>query len=1055
LFFPKSNLFLLIPKKIFMRKKISLPWLLIFLALPFTALSQTRTVRGKVINESSTPVPLATIQEKGTTNGVTAAEDGSFSITLTGKSPILVISSVNYEDQEIKVGGGSYYEVTLKGKGQMSEVVVTAMGITRQKRSLGYAAQSVDAKELTESHQSNLLNALQGKVAGVTITSSGGGPGQGASILIRGINSLSLSTNPLFVIDGIPMDNSASAQGTGGGLPASMSNRAGDLNPDDIESVNILRGGAATALYGLRGSNGVVVITTKSARAGTFRVNYSTSYGIDQVDKFPDVQSKFSQGTGFVYDPASFWPEWGPTVDKAIALDPTHPKELYNQYKRAYINGNQDRNTLNFSGGTDKASLNSSLSYFKQNGTIPFTWYQDISARLNGKLKFSDQFSMGASLYYINTDGNFYDANRFNENLSYWSPRWDVRDYQKPDGTQKTYRNNNPWYSAATNKFRSNVDRLIGSVNFEYSPFKWLTASYRLGMDFYTDARTATAPGPRGLPGEITGADDNGLGFVGEYRNNFRQVNSNLMLTFNHDWSSKFNTTLRVGHDLLDRSINQTAAAGSELSVWNLYSLSNTKVQTIGQYREQYRIIGAYGEFTASYDNYLFLTLTGRNDWTSSLEDNNRSFFYPSASLSYIFSDQIKVADWFTSGKFRVSLAQIGHDADPYSTSIVFVPDGSPIDGVSLWTQNNAAGVRDLKPEMTTAFEVGTDLSFLNDRLGLNFTWYQSKIKDLITAVATAASTGFTSITLNSGNIQNHGVEITLRGVPVKTKDITWSLLLNYSANRNKVLSIYPGLAQYTAGSSYGYAGAGPSFIIAPGQPVGNIYGTYWERYYGNKTEDPLHTDKSLPIIIGADGFPVRAPAADQKIIGNSLPKWIGSISSTLNYKNWGLTLLVDTRQGLQKYNQMDDFMAAFGIAKYTENRDQTIVFPGVHADGTPNTTPVYLGQGMGPDGHNYGDGYYRNIYRGVSEVFVQDASWVRLRTVSLAYTLPQKWIKGTFISNLTLSFTGNNLWLSTPYNGFDPEASDAITGDLTASSQAGFTYPQLRNYLFTLNVTF
>ncbi|MEO8820309.1 MAG: SusC/RagA family TonB-linked outer membrane protein, partial [Ginsengibacter sp.] len=664
-------------------------------------------------------------------------------------------------------------------------------------------------------------------------------------------------------------------------------------------------------------------------------------------------------------------------------------------------------------------------------------------------------FKMGTSLYYINTDGNFYDANRFNENLSYWSPRWDVRDYLKPDGTQNTYGNNNAWYSAATSKFRSNVDRLIGNVNFTYTPFEWMTATYKLGMDYYSDVRTATAPGPRGIPGEITGADDNGLGFVGEYRNTYRQINSNFMLTFNHDWTSKFNTTLRLGQDLLDRNIDMTAATGSELSVWNLFNLNNTKVQTVGQYIEQYRILGAYGEFTASYNNYLYLTLTGRNDWTSSLEANNRSFFYPSASLSYVFSENLKSIDWLSSGKLRMSLAQIGNDAKPYGTSVVYVPAGSPINNTALWTRSNSAGVHDLRPEKTNAFEVGTDLDFLNSRFGLNFTWYRSKSNDLITDVATAASTGFTSITLNSADIQNKGVELSLRGTPIKTKNVTWNLMVNYSANRNEVVSIYPGLKQYTIGSSFGYGGAGPSFILTPGQSIGNIYGTHWVRYSGKNPQDSLYIDKDLPIVIGANGFPLRAPGSDQKVVGNSLPKWIGSISSTLNYKNWGFTFLIDTRQGLQKYNQLDNYMAAFGIAKYTENRDQTIVFPGVHADGTPNTTPVFLGQGVGPDGVNYGDGYYRKIYRGVTENFVQDASWVRLRTVSVSYTLPSKWLKKSIISRATVSFTGNNLWLSTPYNGFDPEASDAIAGSLTASSQAGFTYPQLRNYLFTVNVSF
>lgn len=1036
-----------------MRKSTFLLWMVLMWSIPFTAFAQSKTITGKVTNQSNDPIPLATVQQKGSTNAVTADENGVFSITVTGNSPVLIVSSVNYSTREISVGNRTSINVQLQNTGELSEVVVTALGITRQKRSLGYAAQSVGAVEIAQSHQSNLVNALQGKVAGVTITSAGGGPGQGANILIRGVNSLTLGTQPLFVVDGVPIDNTTSSQGTGGGLPASMGNRASDINPDDIESVNVLRGGAATALYGLRGANGVVVITTKSAVAGKMRVSFNTTYGIDQVNKFPEVQDKYTQGNIGVYDPTSFWPAWGPTVAEAKALDPTHPDKLYHQFARAYKDGNQSRTNLSFSGGTEKATMTSSVSYFKQNGTIPFTWYQDISARLNGDLKFSDKFKMGTSLYYVNTDGNFYDANRFNENMAYWSPRWDVRDYVKPDGTQKTYGNNNAWWSAATNKFRSNVNRLIGNINFIYTPYPWMTVSYRLGMDNYTDARTATSPGPKGVPGEVVGADDNGLGFVGEYRRKYAQINSNVMLTLEKEWNTKLKTTLRVGHDLLDRSIDLTSAEGRELGVYNLFSLSNTSVQSVGQYKEQYRIIGAYGELTAGYDNFLFLTLTGRNDWTSSLEPDFRSFFYPSASLSYIFSDHLKMPSWISDGKFRISLAQIGKDANPYSTSIVYVPTGIPINNVGRWTRNGASGIPDLKPEMTTSFEVGTDLNFLNNRLGLNLTWYKSNSKDLIMDVSTAPETGFTQITLNAGEIENKGIEISLMGKPVVSNDFNWNVLVNFSANKNKILSIYPGLEYLPGGSSFGYGGSGPSFRYRPGYSVGDIYGRHWERYYGTKTPDPLFIDKDLPIVINSKGFPVRASTT--KVVGNSMPDWIGSISNTLGYKNWSLSFMFDTQQGLEKWNQLDNFMAAFGEAKYTENRFESIVFKGVHADGTPNTTPAYLGQGTGPDGENYTGGYYRNIYRGVTEEFVQDASWVRLRNVSLAYSFPEKWLKNTIINNATLSFTGNNLWLSTKYNGFDPESSDAITGDLAGSSQAGFTYPPMRSFLFSLNVSF
>lgn len=1037
-----------------MGKTIRFAGLLLMLVIPFSGFCQQKTVTGKITSENGIAVPLATVNQKGTNNTVTANNNGEFSISVSGKNPVLVITSVNYRPMEATVGNQSVVNVELEASGELSEIVVTALGIKRQKRSLGYSAQGVNAQEITESHQSNLVNALQGKIAGVTITSAGGGPGQGSNILIRGINTLYGSIEPLFVIDGIPMDNSTSDQGTGGGLPASMPNRASDINPADIESINVLRGGAATALYGLRGANGVVVITTKSGHAGSMRVNYTATGGWDKVDKFPDVQDKYSQGFSGEYDPESFWPEFGPTIAEAKLLDPTHPDKLFNKFGRAYVTGNEFKNSLSFSGGTEKANASSSVSYFKQNGTIPFTWYQDISAKLKGTLKFSDKFSMGSSFYYVNTDGNFYDANRFNENLAYWSPRWDVRDFKKPDGTQNSYGNNNAWWSVYTDKFRSNVDRVIGSVNFTYQPTSWLTATYMLGMDYYTDARTHTQPGPKGVPGEITGDDDNGDGFVGEYRRSYRQINSNLMLSATHNWNNEFSTTFRVGHDLLDRSIDLTAAEGQDLAVYNLFNLNNAKKAFIGQYKEQYRIMGLYGELTGSYKDLLFLTITGRNDWTSSLEEDNRSFFYPSVSMSYIFSDMFKLPDWISSGKFRASLAQIGKDAKPYSTSVVFTPN-DPISEVSLWTRDNAGGSHDLKPELTTALEVGTDLTFLDNRLNFSFTWYKSNSKDLIMDIPTAPSSGFTSITLNAGEIQNTGVELTIGGNPIKGEKFSWSTMINFSANRNKIVSVYKDVEYMPGGSSFGYGGSGPSFRLRPGHSVGDIYGTHWKRYYGSKTPDPLHIDKNLPTIIGDDGFPVRAAGSDQRIVGNSMPDWIGSFSNTLKYRQFTLSFMFDTQQGLEKWNQLDNFMSAFGTAKYTENRNDVVVFPGVLADGTPNTKQVWLGQGEGPDGHDYGAGYYRNVYRGVTELFVQDASWIRLRTISIGYDVPRSWLGNSFIKNASVSFTGNNLWLQTDYNGFDPEASDAITGALNGSSQAGFTYPPLKNYLFSLNVTF
>jgi TonB-linked SusC/RagA family outer membrane protein len=581
-----------------------------------------KTITGTIkSSDASQPLEKVSITEKGTNNTVVSDVNGRYSIVLRTDNAVLVFSFVGFTTQEIPVGSNSTIDLSLAtSQTSLNEVVVTALGIKREVRTLGYASQQVTSTQISQSKQSNLINALQGKVAGVTISSAGGGPGQGASILIRGVNSLDpgKSNQPLFVVDGMPVDNSTLTTGTTGGRGVQMPNRVSDINPEDIESINILRGGAATALYGLRGANGVVVITTKSGQVGSLRVNLTSSYSIDEVNKYPDVQLKYTQGFGGEYDSVSFWPAWGPTVEDARKIDPTHPATLFNNWKRAYSTGHQYKNGISFSGGSDKVIFSSSLSYLRQNGLIPFTYYQDVTARVNGQLKFSNQFRMGTSIYYTNTVGNFYDADRYNEELIYWAPRWDVRDYVKPDGTQKTYGNGNPVYYASTNKFKSNVDHVIGNVNFAFTPCKWFTATYLLGMDQYIDARTATAPGPKGVPDEIV-AEDNGLGFVHEYRINYRQVNSNLLLTFDHTWNGNFQTTLRLGNDVLDRTLNRTSAEGDELDVYNLFNLSNAKVVSISQYKENYRIVGAYGDLTLGYNNYLYLTLTGRNDWTSTL----------------------------------------------------------------------------------------------------------------------------------------------------------------------------------------------------------------------------------------------------------------------------------------------------------------------------------------------------------------------------------------------------------------------------------------------------
>ena len=1045
-------------------KKIFACIMLCCCLLPVLLKAQNPVIRGSVTaSDGGQPLPGVTIQVKGGTTGATTGPDGSFSLTVPNTNATLVFSFVGYLKQEVPLNGQSSVQVVLQADTRnLEQVVVTALGIKKEKRALGYAVQDVGGQELVTSKQTNVVNALQGKVAGVQISSTGGAPGQGSRIIIRGINSLdpTKSNQPLFIIDGIPMDNdtytSAGVDDTRG-----MSNRAADINPDDVESISILRGGAATALYGLRAANGAVVITTKSGRAGRLTVSLTSTYGFENVNKTPDVQTRFSQGYQGVYDPANFWPSWGPTVEQAKQLDPTHPAALFDNYKGAYRTGKQVRNTVNMSGGTEKAVFAASFSQLNQDGVIPFSDYKNYAAKLNGELRFSEKFKVGASMNYINSGGTRVNADRYGEQLIYWSPRWDVADYIKPDGTQKTYRagTDNPIYTLYHNRFVDNVNRVIGNINATYSPFKWLDLIYRVGTDFYTDGRTFTAAGPIGLADEVPNGDA-GSGFVHEYQTNKRTLNSTFIANLKNNITPRLTSDLKLGHDLYEYKLKRVATEGDTLDIPDLLVMDNAKRVVGRQYKEDYRIIGVFADWTLSWDNYLYLTLTGREDFTSTLPSGRNHFFYPSVSAGYVFTDHFKMQDNILSyGKIRASWARIGKDPAPYKLTSGYetLTDG-PIDNSIIgWTRADTKTDPDLKPEFTTTFEAGTELKFLKNRIGIDLTWYTSKSKDLLMSVPIPSSSGYETFYTNSGSIQNRGVEISLNGTPVKTKDFNWDVRVNFSANRNKVLSLRQGVTEVVVASQFGYANSAATMKYIVGYPVGAIFGTSYARYYGDATEDPLRIDKSRPILIQSTGslpgFPVIN--STQKYLGNSQPKWIGSISNSFAYKAFSFSFLFDVRQGVQKYDQFANFLAAFGASKMTENRDQMKTFDGVFSDGKPNNIPVYLGQKLGPDGKDYGDGYYRRIYRGITEAFIEDASWVRLRNVSLSYQLPSKLLSKThFISGANITLTGNNLWLHTKFTGFDPESSSFNAGS-NADAFAGFTYPAVRSFLASINVTF
>jgi TonB-linked SusC/RagA family outer membrane protein len=823
----------------------------------------------------------------------------------------------------------------------------------------------------------------------------------------------------------------------------------------------VLKGGAATALYGLRGANGVVVITTKKGKGDGVRVNFSSTYGFENINRVPKTQQTYTAGILGRYIPVDLGPAWGPTIDEAktgggplpVAPDPTHPDQLFNNYERAFNTGKQFRNSINLTGGTEAVRFFSSLSYFDHEGMLPFTDYKNISGRINTDVRISSKVKASLNMSYTNSGGYRFDADRFGESLTYFSPRWDVRDYINSNGTQVWRGTNNPIFGAATNRLKDNVDRFVGGIALNYSPLSWLSFNYRVGGDTYTDNRFRTAPGPRGITGERTYDNENGL--VGEYNIKYRALNSTFIANANFDLTNKIAASLRLGHELFDRKSTEKGVLGSNLSMFDWFNIRNAATLVATDNQSQYRLMGIFGEATFDYDKFLFLTLTGRNDVTSTLLAPNNSFFYPSASLSYVFSEHIKLPNVITNAKARFSYAKIGKDAAPYSTVTGFAAYSSLPAGTTGFTRGSNLGDPTLRPEFTNTVEGGLEMNFFNNRFGFDATYYYSLSEDQIINADISSTTGFVRAAVNSGSMRNKGVELVLRGTPVRNNNLNWDVNLNFSANRNKILSLREGLAEIVyGGSSGGYLNSPVTMKLIPGEAYGNIYGTHWLRYYGNDKEDPRRTDNSRPMIIGADGFPVLAPPSSQKLLGNSQPDWVGGISNTVTYKNFTVSALVDARWGFEKFNRLENFYAAFGLADYTADRRSYRVFPGVLANGTPNTKQVWLDQGIGPDGVNYGEGYYRRFYRAISEPFVQDASWVRLRSAGITYALPSSILPGKVIKNASVSVTGNNLWLYTKYYGLDPESVSSDSGS-NVDGSAGFTYPAARTILFSINLGF
>ena len=1061
-----------------MKKVTSLTaMLLLTCALAF---GQARTVTGVVRDGQGNPVPYATVAEAGTGNTVRADDKGEFTISV-GANSRLTFTAVGFQSQTVGADAAATVVLTA-AEAQMAEVVVTtAQGIRREKRGLGYSAPVVRNEELTKGQSTSALNALQGKVSGVNITSTAGAPGSSSRVVIRGGSSITGSNQALIVVDGIPIDNS-SILGGGSLSSVDFGNRGNDINPDDIESVTVLKGPGATALYGSRASNGALIITTKSGKGGANRKNsvtFSTGITRSNILKLPDLQNDYGQGyDNSVIDPKENW-SWGPRFDGVVrpwgqSINGVRLERPYsavrNNVRDFFETGTAFNNNLSFSGGNEKSTFFLSLNSVNSDGIMPTNRdkYNRYNIRFNGSTQLANKISSSFSLNYSRVNSNLVGGGQgggsvYNNVLQ--TPRniplTDMKDLNNPyysiggvfdaDGNEGfgyygAY-TINPYYVLRSYNNRNNVDRVLGNFSITYKPTEWLSVTNRLGGDIYSDRRVETDPKynlvPLDATGEYAGVVRTSPGRYYEANYNISDITNDLMVTATKKFGSDWNASLLLGHNVRVRTVNTlesaTNAAGG-LVIPDFYNLANSNGPVVSNNAlSNRRLVGAYADFNLGYKNFLFLGATARNDWSSTLPQGNNSFFYPSVSASFVFTELLRnnaSFDWLQYGKLRTSWAQVGNDADPYllesyynKTTINggFGSTVFPFNTVPGYTLSNQIGSASLKPEITTAYEVGLELGLLKNRLSLDASYYRNNSENQILAVPIAASSGFTSRVTNAGLVKNSGVEIALRGTPVKTANLTWELYGTYTRNRNEVSGL--DVDQIVLG---GFSGM--SIVAANGKPYGNFF-----------ARDLLRDDQGRVVVNSTTGQPLLTPTA--VYLGTYNPDFQASLGTNLNFKGFSLGLLFDTKQGGKFYSRTKDIMAFVGTSAETADGDRAgYVFPNsVYTDASgkyvPNTSVKFNPQT-----------YYSNIVDGQN---VLDASYIKLREANLTYALPKRLLDRTPFGNASVSLFGNNLWIKTAKENryVDPEVNSAGAGNTQ-----GFDFtaqPSVRNYGVSLKVTF
>ncbi len=1074
--------------------------------------AQQITVNGTIVSsEDGTALPGVNVLVKGTTTGTVTDVNGNYTIGVADGEDILVFSFIGYITMEEKIGGRSEVNISLLSDvQQLSEVVVTAVGIERDQKALGYAVTQIEGEALSQKSEPDIARALNGKVAGVVVQGAGGVTGGNTNITIRGNSSLTGNNQPLYVVDGVPFDNSTLGFNAAEGN--TVTNRAFDIDPNNVASITVLKGAAAAALYGSRAQNGVIIITTKSGSGASkkgLEVSYTASFGLEEVASLPDYQNEYGQGgNGNIYIEQYFGsfgapysaydsvphpytnPGLGPLLNspsyQAVATrgDNVKYEPHTDKYEDYFETGRLMEHAVSIQSGGESASLSAGFSWMQNQGIIPNSEVDRISANFGGNARLENGLLMSGSINYVKTQqnnpalggSNFGGFNNSAAQLALWMPTsFDLFGYpyqREEDGGVMYYRTvNNPLWVANNSENNSDVDRYFGNLKLSYDLRDWLTISYQIGFNGYTDRRFYVLQ-PNGFGSAIA---QSGIMRNGTYYRS--EIDGNLLVSTDNDLGNSLHLRTVTGWNINQRTTDFNLVEGTGIIERGVNTLNNTSAQFVvdDQFLRR-RFIGVFGDISLSWKEWAFLNLTARNDWSSTLPENNRSYFYPGVSTSVVLTEALDIGNKLLNFvKIRAGVAQVGNDADPYLTSNNFLinepvngdndatqfPFTNDLGSVNGSTVNDNRGNPVLKPELTTEWELGTEVLLLNKKVGLDMTFYNRITENGITQINVPPSSGSATQVINIGEVRNRGIEIGLDVTPVQVGSFGWNIYTAYTRNRNEVLELGEGIEQIVLTQR-----AGGSEIVQIVHRAGAPFGVLVGRKAIRDADGDLLID-GLP----GQTFGKYLDNPNPQIIGDPNPDFTVGFTNTFTYKGLQLSVLIDWVQGGDLYSKSNREIVGRGLTNDVGDREVSRVMPGYiaarNADGSlmQDENGNYMAA-TDAEGNkirntinitNFNWWYNRGGFgwNAAEEFHTFDATVIRIREVALNYTFPKTLLEKTPFGSATIGVSGRNLWFNAP-NFHDGLNLDPETSSFPGLRGIDFIgVPSTRRYSVSLNVTF